>query len=295
MALKTAITQILRIKHPIIQGGMNFAGSPELSAAVANGGGLGLVTAMRHPSVSEFRTEICAARSMLHPSCTGELGVNLTILPMYREQICYDAYVDAILDENISVVETSGLVPSEFIQRLKQNDVKVIHKCVKISEALKAEEIGVDIVALDGFECAGQPKEEDIGNWVLQALGSRHISVPYVVSGGVGNGRQLAAALALGASGVTMGTRFMATKESALNDGMKQQLVERGTGNAALALHPNGQAVDPRPHGVKLSIWSCGPVMALIEDIPSCEQLMERMVSEAIDVIEALPAEVLSS
>ena len=293
--LTTPITRLLGIRHPVIQGGLNYCGSAGLSAAVANAGGLGLITALTQPSATALLDEIRAARAMLTPDCPGALGVNLTILPTVDAALC-EELVATIIDQRIPVVETSGLPPGDLITELKRNGVKVIHKSVTTRGARDAEECGVDAISLDGFECAGQPGAEDLGNWLLQAMGARELSVPFVTSGGVGDGRQLAAALALGASGVTMGTRFMATEEASIHAGIKQALVDGAVGGvvggAALATRPDGSPNDPRPHGVRLSVWSCGPVMALIDDVPTCAQLVERMVAEAVEVIEALPASV---
>ena len=295
MALSTRITRLLGIRHPIIQGGLNYCGSAGLSSAVANAGGLGLLTALTQPSASALREEIASARAMLAPDCPGALGVNLTILPTV-DAATRKELVAAIVDERVDIVETSGSPPGDLILELKRHDVRVIHKCVTTRGARCAEEWGVDAISLDGFECAGQPGAEDLGNWLLQAMGARELSVPFVTSGGVGDGRQLAAALALGASGVTMGTRFMATEEASIHAGVKQALVDGSVGavvgGTALAVRPDGSPNDPRPHGVRLSVWSCGPVMALIDDVPTCAQLIERMVAEAVEVIEALPASV---
>jgi nitronate monooxygenase len=294
MSLSTAITRMLGIRHPIIQGGLNYCGSAELSAAVANAGGLGLITALKQPTVLALREEIRRARVMLDTNCVGTLGVNLTMLPELQNEASYDEYVTAIVGEGIQIVETSGLLQRDVVQNLHRNDVKIIHKCNRLCDAQSAEEMGADAISLDGFECTGHPGEEDIDNWVLQALGARELSVPYVASGGVGDGRQLAAALALGASGVNMGTRFMATQEANVDMQMKQELVDRGFFRSALSMtHPDGTSLDPRPRGVRLSVWSCGPVVSLIDDVPTCKQLIERMVSEAVNVIEELPANVV--
>jgi nitronate monooxygenase len=289
--LNTRITRLLGIRHPIVQGGLNFVGSMGLSAAVANAGGLGLISALRQPSALALREEICSARAMLATNCPGALGVNLTIVPELQQNVSCEECVAAIVDEGIQVVETSGLLQRDVVESLHGNNIKIIHKCSTLCDAQRVEAMGVDAISLDGFECAGLPGEGDIGNWVLQAMGARKLSVPYIASGGVGDGRQLAAALALGASGVNMGTRFMATKEAEIDSSMKQALVNRTTGRSAFGVtRPDGTTPDARPHGVRLSLWSCGPVAALIDDVPTCERLIERMVAEAVDVIEVLPA-----
>ena len=326
MSIVTPITRMLGIRHPIIQGGMHFVGYAGLAAAVANAGGLGLVTALTQPSAEKLREEIRAAKGMLKPGCTGVVGVNLTILPMFKE-VNYEDFVRVIVDEGIRVVETAGRPPGDFITEFKKNDIKIVHKCVTTRHARSAEKMGADAISLDGFECAGHPGEEDIGNWLLQAMGARELSVPYVASGGVGNGRQLAAALALGASGVNMGTRFMATQEAAIHSDIKQALVEGGAGSTTLVMrsvrntervYKNAtalevQAIEAEHPGefkrihhlvsgenyrksfqetgdAESSVWSCGPVMALIDDCPTCEELITRMVDEAVGIIDELPA-----
>ena len=271
---------------------MNYVGSPLLSAAVANAGGLGLLTAHRQQSATELRDEIRATSKLLDPGCQGALGVNLTLLPELIAEVPYDEFMTVIVEEGVSVVETSGLLPSDYITELKRNDVKVIHKCVKISDAQIAQQIGADVISLDGFECNGQPAQGEIGNWVLQAIGARELSVPYITSGGVADGRQLAAALALGASGVNMGTRFMASQEAAIDPGIKQAIVDRGAGSTGLATRQDGMPPDHRPHGVRLSVWSCGSVMGLIDDVPTCAELIEWMVTQAVGVIEEPPKNV---
>lgn len=240
---------------------------------------------------------------MLLPNCPGAIGVNLTFLPtdrtadgvQHKEWQAEDLQA-TIADDGVRIVETSGplRLQRDFLRELKRNQIMIMHKCVNLRDAKDAEALGVDAIALDGFEGAGQPGEEDVGNWVLQALGARELSVPYIASGGVGDGRQLAAALALGASGVCMGTRFLATEEAMIHDEVKQALVRRKSGRTAFRVAPREQdlGMSLRPHGVRLSVWSCGAVAALIEDVPSCQSLIERMVDEAVQVIESLPSNV---
>ena len=235
MPLNTKITRLLGIKHPIIQGGMHFVGYAPLAAAVANAGGLGLVTALTQPTPEELAAEIQKAQSSLRPQCPGKVGVNLTILPMFKS-VDYSKYVDVILASGVDVVETAGRPPGEFIEQFKKKDIKIIHKCVTTRHAKSAEKMGADAISLDGFECAGHPGEEDIGNFILQAMGARDLKVPYVTSGGVANGRQLAAALTLGASGVNMGVRFMATKEAPIHDNIKQAIVAGSAGDTTLVM-----------------------------------------------------------
>jgi NAD(P)H-dependent flavin oxidoreductase YrpB (nitropropane dioxygenase family) len=292
--LRTPFTRLLGIRHPIVQGALNYAGSAGLSAAVANAGGLGIITAFRQSSADGLRNEIRAAQGMLLPNCPGALGVNLSFLPTTIEQWQAEHFLATIVDEGIQIVETSGLLQREFLKELKQNQVIIIHKCVNLHDAKEAEALDVDAIALDGFECSGQPGEEDVGNWVLQALGARELSIPYIASGGIGDGRQVAAALALGASGVCMGTRFMATQEATIIDEMKQDLVRRNFGRTAFQVMPREEdlGISLRPYGVRLSVWSCGSVAALIEDVPPCHVLIERVVAEAVEAIETLPTNV---
>ena len=233
--LNTSITRLFNIRHPIIQGGMHYVGYAPLAAAVANAGGLGLVTALTQPTPAELKAELEKAQALLAPDCTGALGVNLTILPMFKE-VNYDEYVRVIIDAGVKAIETAGRPPGDYVQAFKDAGASIIHKCVTTRHAKSAQKMGADAISLDGFECAGHPGEEDIGNWILQAQGARDLAVPYVASGGVGNGRQLAAALALGAAGVNMGTRFMATAEAPIHDKIKQALVDGGVGSTRLVM-----------------------------------------------------------
>ena len=240
---------------------------------------------------------------------------------MFKE-VNYDEYVRVIIDAGVKAIETAGRPPGDYVQAFKDAGASIIHKCVTTRHAKSAQKMGADAISLDGFECAGHPGEEDIGNWILQAQGARDLSVPYVASGGVGNGRQLAAALALGAAGVNMGTRFMATAEAPIHDKIKQALVDGGVGSTRLVMrsvrntervyknatadevaaieaeHPgdfskihhlvkgdNYRKSFHETGDIESSVWSCGPVMALIDDVPTCQQLIEGMVSEAVDVI----------
>lgn len=317
MPLNTKITRLFNIQHPIIQGGMHFVGYAPLAAAVANAGGLGLVTALTQKTPHDLRNEIKIAQEMLRPNCRGKVGVNLTILPMFSK-IDYGAYVDAIIDSGVEIVETAGRPPGDFIARFKAHNIKIIHKCVTTRHAKSAEKMGADAISLDGFECAGHPGEEDIGNFILQAMGARDLAVPYVASGGIANGRQLAAALTLGASGVNMGTRFMATKEAPVHENIKRALVEGGSGSTTLVMRSvkNTERVFKNSTALKVqelerlypgdfskiheyvkgenyrksfqesgdtesSVWSCGPAMALIDEVLSCEDLMSQMVKDA--------------
>lgn len=214
---------------------MHFVGYAPLAAAVANAGGLGMVTALTQASPELLEAEIKKAHAILRPDATGKVGMNLTILPMFKS-VDYGKYVEVIVKSGVKVVETAGRPPGDFIEEFKKNGMKIIHKCVTTRHAKSAEKMGADAISLDGFECAGHPGEEDIGNFILQAMGARDLSVPYVTSGGVANGRQLAAALTLGASGVNMGVRFMATKEAPIHDNIKQALVNGTVSDSTLVM-----------------------------------------------------------
>eukprot|EP00009_Paramoeba_aestuarina_P000785 CAMPEP_0201511020 /NCGR_PEP_ID=MMETSP0161_2-20130828/3537_1 /ASSEMBLY_ACC=CAM_ASM_000251 /TAXON_ID=180227 /ORGANISM="Neoparamoeba aestuarina, Strain SoJaBio B1-5/56/2" /LENGTH=331 /DNA_ID=CAMNT_0047906347 /DNA_START=59 /DNA_END=1054 /DNA_ORIENTATION=+ len=320
MVLITKLTKALGIRHPIIQGGMHHVGFAELAAAVSNAGGLGIVTALTQKTPEDLLKEIQKTRQLTDKP----FGVNFTIIPALK-QFDFDGYAQAIMDGGVNIIETAGSPQcAEYWQKFKQHDPNtvILHKCVSTRHALKAEKMGCDFISLDGFECAGHPGEEDVGNFLLQALGQRRLSIPYICSGGVGNGVQLAAALALGAEGVNMGTRFMATKEAPIQDGIKQALVEgdelrtklvmRSVRNTervyrnetaekvleAEKLHPgdfskiadlvrgdNYRKSFHETGNTQDSVWSAGMVMGLIDDVPSCEELLEGMVKEAEDVI----------
>lgn len=317
MVLKTRVTEMLGIEHPIVQGGMHYVGYAEMAAAVSNAGGLGLVTALTQPTPEDLRNEIRKCRSLT----SKPFGVNITLLPALVPPN-YGAYLQVIVEEGVKIVETAGNKPGEIVKALKAHGVTVIHKCVSIRHALSAERLGVDIISMDGYECAGHPGEDDIGNWLLLAKAGRTLSVPFLASGGVGTGSQLAAALALGADGVNMGTRFMATKEAPIHENIKKKLVEcdeKDTTHVFRSLKntervfKNSQAAKvqaverERPGDIAAigplvkgalyreafqktgdpdnSVWSCGVVMGLIDDIPSCQDLLARMVAEAEEII----------
>ncbi|GMI51060.1 hypothetical protein ScalyP_jg8625 [Parmales sp. scaly parma] len=317
MTISTKITKLLQIKHPIIQGGMHHVGFAGLASAVANAGGLGLVTALTQPTPELLEAEIALAQSNLLPNCEGQVGVNLTILPMFTDVI-YEDYRDVIISSGVKVVETAGRPPGDFVKAFQDNGIKIIHKCVTTRHAKSAERTGVDAISLDGFECAGHPGEEDIGNYVLQAMGARELTVPFVTSGGVGTGRQLAASLMLGASGVNLGTRFMATKEAPIHENIKKALCEGGASDTTLVMRSvrNTERVYKNSTALKVqeierefpgefdkiheyvkgenyrlsfhetgdienSVWSCGSVMSLIDEVLTCEDLINRMVAEA--------------
>ncbi len=312
--MKTRITELLNIRYPIIQGGMMWVGRAELAAAVSNAGGLGILTALTQPTPEALREEIRRCRSMTDKP----FGVNITILPAI-EPPPYDEYVDVIIESGVKIVETAGRSPEPFMPAFKAAGIKVIHKCTSVRHAIKAEKVGCDAVSVDGFECAGHPGEDDVPNLVLIPAAFAKLSIPMVASGGIGNGRQMAAAMALGAEGINMGTRFVATKEAPVHDNMKQAMVAADETQTTLMFRTlrntarvfkNDIAqqvveIEARPGDTDFSelqplvagsrgrercieegeiddgIWTAGQVIGLINDIPSCEELISRMIEEA--------------
>ena len=237
MVLSTKLTQRLGITHPIIQGGMHYVGYAPLAAAVSNAGAIGVVTALTQPNAEALRTEIHKTRALLKSPDT-PIGVNLTVLPQLSAPD-YPAIIQVLLDEKIPMVETAGSPKcAELWAMLKagNSDVCIIHKCTTIRHALKAQTMGCDMISLDGFDCAGHPGETDVGNFILQPVAARKLSIPFVTSGGVGDGKQLAASLALGAEGVNMGTRFMATLEAPIHANIKQALVDGDENSTQLVM-----------------------------------------------------------
>ena len=312
--MKTRITELLNIRYPIIQGGMMWVGRAELAAAVSNAGGLGILTALTQPTPEALREEIRRCRSMTDKP----FGVNITILPAI-EPPPYDEYVQVIIESGVKIVETAGRSPEPFMPAFKAAGIKVIHKCTSVRHAIKAEKVGCDAVSVDGFECAGHPGEDDVPNLVLIPAAFAKLSIPMVASGGIGNGRQMAAAMALGAEGINMGTRFVATKEAPVHDNMKQAMVTADETQTTLMFRTlrntarvfkNDIAqqvveIEARPGDTDFSelqplvagsrgrercieegeiddgIWTAGQVIGLINDIPSCEELISRMIEEA--------------
>jgi len=320
--VKSRVSEMLGIQYPIICGGMHYVGYAEMAAAVSNAGGLGLITALTQPDPESLRNEIRKCKTLTNKP----FGVNLTLLPALAPPN-YGAFAQVVIDEGIKVVETAGNKPDQFIKMFKEAGIIVIHKCVAIRHALSAQKLGVDILSIDGFECAGHPGEDDIGNFVLLALAARKLKIPFIASGGVGTGTQLAASFALGAEGVNMGTRFMATKECPIHPNIKKALVEgnelstthifRSLKNtervyknettikvAGLEKEHPGEFEYIRPYvsgalykdsfyvtgNTQSSAWSAGIVMGLIDDIPTCKELMERMMKECEDTIKSLSA-----
>jgi NAD(P)H-dependent flavin oxidoreductase YrpB (nitropropane dioxygenase family) len=311
--MKTRITQLLGIKYPIIQGGMHYVGLAELAAAVSNAGGLGVITALTQKTPELLGKEIARCRELTDKP----LGVNLTFLPAFSSPP-YAEYIDAIAEGGIRIVETAGRNPEQYMPALKANGIQVIHKCTSVRHALKAEQIGCDAVSLDGFECGGHPGEDDVPNMILLPRAGEELSIPFIASGGMADARSLVAALALGADGINMGTRFIATHEAPVHQNVKQaivaateldtRLVMRGIVNTERVL--NNAAVErlleiEREKGSELRIddivdqvagvypkvmrdgdldagvWSCGMVAGLIHDIPTVKSLIDRIVEDA--------------
>ncbi len=314
--LKTRFTEMFGIEHPIVQGGMQWVGRAELVAAVANAGALGFITALTQPTPEDLRREIARCREMTDKP----FGVNLTILPALKPPP-YAEYRQAIVESGVRIVETAGNNPQEHITELKKYGVKVIHKCTAVRHALKAERIGADAISIDGFECAGHPGEDDTPGLILIPAAADQVKIPMIASGGFGDARGLVAALALGAEGINMGTRFMCTVESPIHQRIKEQIVandERATelifrtlrntsrvaSNAVsrevVSIERKGGAtIDDLKHLVagqrgrvvyetgdpEYGIWSAGMVQGLIHDIPTCAELVSRIVREAEAII----------
>lgn len=311
--MNTRITKLLGISYPIIQGGMMWVGRAELAAAVSNAGGLGIITALTQPDPQALAEEIARCRTLT----SRPFGVNLTILPSINPPP-YEAFLDAIIESGVKVLETAGNNPRAFIDKAKAAGIVVIHKCVAVRHALSAERNGVDAVSIDGFECAGHPGEDDISGLVLIPVAARRLSIPVIASGGIADGHGLAAALALGAEGVNMGTRFCATQEAPIHPSIKQallaaderdtRLIFRSLRNTARvlrnAISEEVVSLERREGGVTFEdirplvagargraalesgqvddgVITAGQCVGLIEDIPTCAELIERMVAEA--------------
>ncbi|WP_296444807.1 NAD(P)H-dependent flavin oxidoreductase [Rhodoferax sp. UBA5149] len=315
--MKTQITELFGIQHPIIQGGMHFVGLAELASAVSNAGGLGLITGLTQRSPELLANEIRRCREMTDKP----FGVNLTFLPTVSSPD-YPGYIRAIIEGGIKVVETAGNNPQKWLPALHEAGVKVIHKCTSVRHALKAEAIGCDAVSVDGFECGGHPGEDDIPNFILLPRAADELRIPFVASGGMADGRSLVAALALGAQGMNMGTRFIATQEAPVHENVKQAIVDASELDTRLVMRSlrntervlRNDAVDrllekERSLGVNLKFediidevagvyprimqtgdmnagaWSCGMVAGLIHDIPTAKELIDRIMAQADDII----------
>lgn len=316
MALRTRFTELVGIEHPIVQGGMMWVGRAELAAAVSNAGGLGILTALTQPTPDDLRREIDRCRKLTDKP----FGVNLTILPSVTPPP-YAEYRKAIIDSGVTVVETAGHKPQEHVDDFKAHGVKVVHKCTAVRHALSAERMGVDAISIDGFECAGHPGEDDIPGLILIPAAADKVKIPMIASGGFGDGRGLAAALALGAEGINMGTRFCATVEAPIHQNVKDFLVnndERSTNLIFRKFHNTGRVakntvsdevvqISSRPEAVFEDIrhlvsgakgrvaletgdldaglvWA-GQIQGLIHDIPTCKELIDRIVGDAEQII----------
>ena len=316
--MKTRITELFGIEHPIIQGGMHYVGYAELASAVSNAGALGIITGLTQPTPEDLAKEIARCRDMTDRP----FGVNLTILPAFRD-VPYAEYARVIVESGVKIVETAGRNPEPFLPPLKAAGIKVIHKCTSVRHALKAERIGCDAASVDGFECGGHPGEDDIPNMILLPRAAEELTIPFVASGGMADGRSLVASLALGADGMNMGTRFIATKEAPVHENVKRALVDADELQTRLVMRPlkntervmSNAAVEEvlrieREKGASVTIedirhlvagaqgrkvlqegdldagvWSCGMVAGLIHDIPTCKELVDRIMAEAGSII----------
>jgi len=315
--MKTMITELFGIEHPIIQGGMHYVGFAELAAAVSNAGGLGIITGLTQRTPEDLAKEIRRCREMTDKP----FGVNLTFLPIVNTPD-YPGYIRAIIEGGVKVVETAGNNPQKWLPALHEAGVKVIHKCTSVRHSLKAEAIGCDAVSVDGFECGGHPGEDDIPNFILLPRAAETLKIPFVASGGMADGRSLVAALALGAQGMNMGTRFIATKEAPVHENVKQAIVAASELDTRLVMRPlrntervlHNAAVDrllekERTLGANLRFediieevagvyprimtegemeagaWSCGMVAGLIHDIPTVKELIDRIMVEANAIV----------
>jgi len=316
--VRTRVTELLGIEHPVVQGGMMWVGRAPLAAAVSEAGGLGIITALTQPTPADLVAEVGRARALTDKP----LGVNLTILPSINPPP-YADYVRAVVDSGVTVIETAGANPEPFMEQLKGAGLTVIHKCTSVRHALKAERVGVDVVSIDGFECAGHPGEDDVPGLVLIPAAGDALTIPFLASGGFADGRGLAAALALGADGVNMGTRFMCTVESEIADSVKQAIVEASETDTELIFRPlrntarvasnvvsrevvrileeGGEFADVRElvagargrrvfeeGDLDAGIWSVGQVQGLIRDVPTAGEVVRRTVRQAEEILDRL-------
>ena len=315
--MKTRITELFGIEHPIIQGGMHYVGFAELAAAVSNAGGLGTITGLTQKTPGALANEIAKCKDLTDKP----FAVNLTFLPTVSSPD-YPGYVRAIIEGGVKVVETAGRNPVEVLPHLKNAGIKVIHKCTSVRHSLKAQEIGCDAVSVDGFECGGHPGEDDIPNMILLPRAAEELEIPFVASGGMADGRSLVAALALGADGMNMGTRFIATQEAPVHQRVKDAIVTASELDTRLVMRPlrntervlTNAAVErllskekalgtqikfediidevagvyPRimiEGDMEAGAWSCGMVAGLIHDVPTCKDLIDRIMAQAHDLI----------
>ena len=315
--MKTRITELLGIQHPIIQGGMHFVGLAELAAAVSNAGGLGIITGLTQGTPEKLAKEIARCQGMTDKP----IGVNITFLPTLTPPD-YPGLFQVIIDAGVTIVETAGNNPAQWLPMLTDAGIKVIHKCTAVRHALKAQTIGCDAVSVDGFECGGHPGEDDIPNFILLPRAADELSIPFVASGGMADGRSLVAALALGADGINMGTRFIATREAPVHENVKQAIVAASELDTRLVMRPlrNTERVLTNPAVERLLLkekalgaalkfediieevagvyprimqggdmdagaWSCGMVAGLIHDVPTVQELIDNIMAEANSII----------
>ena len=315
--MKTRITELFGIEHPIIQGGMHYVGLAEMAAAVSNAGGLGIITGLTQGTPEKLDVEIARCKEMTDKP----FGVNLTFLPSMTPPD-YPGLLKTIIDSGVKIVETAGNNPAPYLPPLKDAGIKVIHKCTSVRHSLKAQSIGCDAVSVDGFECGGHPGEDDIPNFILLPRAADELEIPFVASGGMADARSLVAALVMGADGMNMGTRFIATAEAPVHNNVKQALVKASELDTRLVMRPirntervlinkgverllekekvmggsiQFEDIADEVAGVYPKImqdgdmdagpWSCGMVAGLIQDIPTVKQLIDRIMSEADKLI----------
>ena len=315
--MKTRITELFGIRHPIIQGGMHYVGLAEMAAAVSNAGGLGIITGLTQGTPDGLAAEIERCKTMT----AKPFGVNLTFLPSVKPPD-YPGFVRTIIDSGVTIIETAGNNPAQYLPVLKEAGIKVIHKCTSVRHALKAQTIGCDAVSVDGFECGGHPGEDDVPNFILLPRAAEELDIPFVSSGGMADARSLVASLAMGAEGMNMGTRFIATQEAPVHENVKQALVAASELDTRLIMRPlrntervlNNAAVEKllekeRALGSQLEFndiaeelvgvypkvmqegeldaggWSCGMVAGLVHDIPTVKELIDRIMREADELI----------
>lgn len=315
--MKTRITELFGIEHPIMQGGMHYVGFAEMAAAVSEAGGLGTITALTQGSPENLAKEIARAKEMT----SKPLAVNLTFLPAVVPPD-YPGYIKAIIDGGVKIVETAGNNPQKWMPAMKEAGIKVVHKCTAVRHALKAEAIGCDAVSVDGFECGGHPGEDDVPNFILLPRAAEELKIPFLASGGMADGRSLVAALAFGADGMNMGTRFIATQEAPVHEHVKAAIVAASELDTRLIMRPlrntervlvnagverllekektlgpsikfediiaEVAGVYPRimKNGeMDAGAWSCGMVAGLIHDVPTVKQLIDRIMGEAHSII----------
>jgi nitronate monooxygenase len=325
--MKTAITELFNIEHPIIQGGMHYVGFAELAAAVSNAGGLGTITGLTQKTPADLANEIAKCNDMTDKP----FAVNLTFLPTVNAPD-YPGYIDAIIKGGVRIVETAGRSPEQYMPAMKEAGIKVIHKCTSVRHSLKAQNIGCDAVSVDGFECGGHPGEDDIPNMILLPRAADELEIPFVASGGMADARSLVAAISMGAEGMNMGTRFIATQEAPVHDNVKAAIVAASELDTRLVMRPlrntervlNNDAVErilkkeqelgkdiefkdiiEEVAGVypkimmdgemEIGAWSCGMVAGLIHDIPTCKELVDRIMVEAEEIITSRLASTLSA